>query len=110
MKKTTRKVTLQLRKTGVFPLLLEEDSIPADLKEKMMKDVLAVDKVRLLATEQRDDGFFHRFFINRMSTAAMRLSSSFGRSHLSSMCGTQMETRPPTSKALLAFSHCMARS
>jgi hypothetical protein len=48
--------------------VVEEDGISAGLKEKMMKAVLAVDKVRLLATERRDDGFFHRFFINRMST------------------------------------------
>jgi hypothetical protein len=48
--------------------VVEEEGIPADLKEMMMKAVLAVDKVRLLATEQRDEGFFHCFFVNRMST------------------------------------------
>jgi hypothetical protein len=48
--------------------VVEEDGMPAALKETMMKAVLAVDKVRLLATERRDDGFFHGIFINRMST------------------------------------------
>jgi hypothetical protein len=33
----------------------------------MMKAVLSVEKVKVLATKQRGDGFFHRIFINRMS-------------------------------------------
>jgi hypothetical protein len=48
--------------------VVEEDGTPAALKEMMMKAVLAVDKARLLATKRRDDEFFHRIFINRMST------------------------------------------
>jgi hypothetical protein len=48
--------------------VVEEDGIPSSLKQTMMEAVLEVPKVRRLATDQRDDGFFHRFFINRMST------------------------------------------
>jgi hypothetical protein len=42
--------------------------IPPALKEVMMSAVLSVNKVKLLATEQRNDNFFHEIFINRMSS------------------------------------------
>jgi hypothetical protein len=47
---------------------VDEGGIPASFKSKMMETVLAVDKVKLLATELRDENFFHRIFINRMCT------------------------------------------
>jgi hypothetical protein len=46
--------------------VVEEEGIPAALKKDMMESVLSVDLVRLVATEERDDHFFHRIFINRM--------------------------------------------
>jgi len=45
---------------------VEEDGIPSSLKKAMMEAVLSVDEVKLLATEERGEGFFHRIFINRM--------------------------------------------
>jgi hypothetical protein len=47
--------------------VVEENGIPARLKKEMMRLVLLVDKVRCLATDLRDDRFFDRIFINRMS-------------------------------------------
>jgi hypothetical protein len=44
------------------------EGIPPALKKAMMLEVLSVDKVKLLATEGRDDDFFHEIFINRMSS------------------------------------------
>jgi hypothetical protein len=49
--------------------VVEEDGIPQDLKMDMMRLVLSVNKVKLLATNRRDDGFFHRFFINKMCSS-----------------------------------------
>ena len=46
--------------------VVEEEGIPPSLKKSMMEAVLAVKKVQLLATDDRDEGFFHRIFINRM--------------------------------------------
>jgi hypothetical protein len=48
--------------------VVEENGIPARLKKEMMRLVLLVDKVRCLATDLRDDRFFDRIFINRMSS------------------------------------------
>jgi hypothetical protein len=48
--------------------VVEEGGIPASFKTTMMEIVLAVDKVKRLATELRDENFFHRIFINRMCT------------------------------------------
>ena len=39
----------------------DEGGMPASFKRKMMETVLAVDKVKLLATEQRDENFFTGF-------------------------------------------------
>jgi hypothetical protein len=44
------------------------EGIPPALKKAMMSAVLSVDKVKLLATEGRNDDFFHEIFINRMSS------------------------------------------
>ena len=46
----------------------EEGAIPPALKSAMMKVVLSVDEVQRLATEDRDEGFFIKIFINRMSS------------------------------------------
>jgi hypothetical protein len=48
--------------------VVDEGGMPASFKTTMMETVLAVDKVKLLATELRDENFFHRIFINRMCT------------------------------------------
>jgi hypothetical protein len=47
---------------------VNEDGIPASFKTLMMETILQVDKVKLLATDLRDENFFHRIFINRMCT------------------------------------------
>jgi hypothetical protein len=47
----------------------EEGAIPPDLKQAMMEVVPSVDEVQRLATEDRDEGFFNKIFINRMSSA-----------------------------------------
>ena len=39
--------------------VVDEDGIPASFKTKMMEIVLAVNKVKLLAMELRDENFFH---------------------------------------------------
>jgi hypothetical protein len=44
----------------------EEGAIPPDLKSAMMEVVLSVDEVQRLATEDRDQGFFNKIFINQM--------------------------------------------
>ena len=41
--------------------VVDEGGMPASFKRKMMETVLAVDKVKLLATEQRDENFFTGF-------------------------------------------------
>lgn len=67
LKKDDQEGDLQANKDwGVT--VVEEDGLPASLKKKMMEIVLAVDKVKFLATELRDENFFHRIFINRMCT------------------------------------------
>jgi hypothetical protein len=48
--------------------ICDDYSIPSLFKKKMMDTILSVDKVRLLATELRDEKCFHRIFINRMCT------------------------------------------
>jgi hypothetical protein len=45
-----------------------KEGIRPALKEAMMSAVLSVPKVKLLATEERNDDFFHEIFINRMSS------------------------------------------
>jgi hypothetical protein len=48
--------------------VVNEDGLPAAFKTFMMETVLKVDKVKLLATDLRDENFFHRIFVNRMCT------------------------------------------
>jgi hypothetical protein len=47
----------------------EEGAIPPALKSAMMEVASSVNEVQRLATEDRDEGFFNKIFINRMSSA-----------------------------------------